>query len=61
MDRLDAIVSSGLESFVKRTPPSICSGNAERVPLQNWGIGIMGHAGVFGAKDKTRSYYIIFL
>lgn len=61
MDRLHTIVSSGLECFVRKTPQSMCTGNAEHVPLQNWGVAVIGHAGVFGTKYKTKAYYIIFL
>lgn len=69
MDRLDTVVSSGLESFVKKinkvfllkTSTKLCTGNVEHVPLQNWGIGVIGYAGVFATKYKTKAYYIIFL
>lgn len=61
MDRLDTIVPSGLEDFVKKTPQIMCTGNAEHVPLQNWGTGVIGCAAVFGTGYKTKAYHIVFL
>lgn len=56
MDKLIPIVSSGLVNF-RGKKKVVCTGNAQHIPFQNWGIRVcwvIVHTVVIGAKCKIK-------